>query len=159
MFSDLQWGCDFLCTFNGVVPILEERAYTPVSIDACSTGAGGVYGSQWYHVAWRDCPSVESLHINHLEVLALEPAARLFGAAWRNRQVTVYSDNQAAVAIINKGSTRSRVVIVSCRGRWPRLAIPTHPHRQCFDRLSALTSSLTTSLHSGFGVVSATGLQ
>ena len=115
MFSDLQWWCDFLCTFNGVVPILEERAYTPVSIDACSTGAGGVYGSQWYHVAWHDCPSVESLHINHLEVLALEPAARLFGAAWRDRQVTVYSDNQAAVAIINKGSTRNSHVMRSLR--------------------------------------------
>ena len=48
-------------------------------------------------------------------MFALEPAARLFGAAWSGRQVTVYSDNQAAVGIINKGTTRNKQVMHSLR--------------------------------------------
>ena len=115
MRSDLQWWSDFLTTFNGVVPILEQRQYTPVTIDACLTGAGGVYAGDWFHVAWKDCPDVASLHINHLEVLTLEPAAALFCEAWRDRLVTVYSDNQAAVGIINKGSTRNALVMRALR--------------------------------------------
>ena len=81
MHSDLQWWSDFMATFNGVVPVLEERLYTPVSIDACRSGGGGFYGSDWFHVAWRDCPDVAPLHINHLEVLSLEPAMLLFCSA------------------------------------------------------------------------------
>ena len=115
MRSDLQWWFDFINTFNGVVPILEERAYTPVTVDASLSGGGGVYGADWFHVAWRDCPDIERLHINYLEVLVLEPAARVFGAAWSNRLVTVYSDNQAAVGIINKGTAKNEHVMRSLR--------------------------------------------
>lgn len=113
--SDLYWWYDYLCVFNGSVPIIEERAYTPVSIDACRTGAGGFYRNEWYHVSWDDCPDVKDAHINHLEVLALEPAARLWGESWRNRSVVCYSDNQCAVGIINKGSTRDKNVMRSLR--------------------------------------------
>lgn len=113
--SDLYWWYDYLRVFNGSVPIIEERAYTPVSIDACRTGAGGFYGSRWYHVGWEDCPDVKDAHINHLEVLALEPAARLWGEEWRNRSVVCYSDNQCAVGIINKGTTRDEAVMRSLR--------------------------------------------
>lgn len=83
MKSDLYWWYDYLRIFNGSIPIIDERAYTPVSIDACRTGAGGFYGSDWYNVGWDDCPNVKEAHINHLEVLALEPAARLWCENWR----------------------------------------------------------------------------
>lgn len=58
---------------------------------------------------------MKDLHINHLEVLALEPAARLWCESWRNRSVTCYSDNQCAVGIINKGTTRNEKVMHSLR--------------------------------------------
>lgn len=113
--DDLLWWYDYLRVFNGSVPIIEERAYTPVSIDACRSGGGGFHGNAWYHVAWDDCPDVKEAHINHLEVLALEPAARLWCESWRNQKVTCYSDNQCAVAIINKGTTRDEAVMRSLR--------------------------------------------
>lgn len=115
MKSDLYWWYDYLRVFNGSVPIIEERNYTPVSIDACGSGAGGFYGSVWFHVSWGDCPDLEGAHINHLEVLALEPAARLWCEQWRNRNVTCYSDNQCAVGMINKGTTRDETVMKSLR--------------------------------------------
>lgn len=106
---------DYLRVFNGSVPIIEERAYTPVSIDACRTGAGGFYRGDWYHVDWDHCPDVKDAHIDHLEVLALELAARLWGESWCNRKVVCYSDNQCAVGIINKGTTRDEAVMHSLR--------------------------------------------
>lgn len=115
MKADLHWWSDYLRVFNGSIPIMEERAYTPVTIDACRSGAGGFYRDQWYHLSWDDCPDVKDLHINHLEVLALEPAVRLWCESWRNRSVTCYSDNQCAVGIINKGTTRNEKVMHSLR--------------------------------------------
>ena len=89
VYSALQWWCDFPHTFNGVVPLLEEWAYVPLTIGACTTGAGWVFGSEWFQVAWRDDQDV-----------ALQPAACLFVAAWRGKKVTVYRDNQATVALL-----------------------------------------------------------
>lgn len=66
---------------------------------------------------------MKDAHINHLEVLALEPAARIWCKAWRDRCVTCYSDNQCAVRIINKGTTRDPVVMRSLRGVFWQSAI------------------------------------
>lgn len=113
--GDLLWWSDYLRVFNGSIPIIESRAYTPVTIDACRSGAGGFHGNQWYHVSWEDCPDVRDAHINHLEVLALEPAARLWCESWRNKKVVCYSDSECAVGIINKGTTRDEAVMNSLR--------------------------------------------
>ena len=55
------------------------------------------------------------LHINYKEVMALEPAVAAWGYLWRNRKVYVHCDNQAAVAIINKGTCRNDLVMDSLR--------------------------------------------
>ena len=115
MLLDVCWWLDFLAVFNGSAPIIEHRQYTPVQIDACTTGAGGFYNGLWYHLKWKDWSGTDHLHINMKEVLALEPAARLWGHLWANRLVTVYSDNTAAVSIINKGTTKDPRVMDSLR--------------------------------------------
>ena len=112
---DVKWWLDFLAVFNGSAPIIDHRQYTPVQIDACGSGAGGFYNGAWYHLRWPDWSGTEHLHINMKEVLALEPAARLWGHLWRDRQVTVYSDNTSAVSIINKGTTKDPRVMHSLR--------------------------------------------
>ena len=55
------------------------------------------------------------LHIKFKEVLALEPAVRRWGHLWVNHKIIVHSDNQAVVAIINKGSCRHPLVMDSLR--------------------------------------------
>jgi hypothetical protein len=112
---DIYWWLDFLSIFNGTSPIVEYRAYTPVTIDACKRAAGGYYQGQWYNLQWKDWDETQDLHINMKEVLALEPAAQLWGHTWKDRLVTVYSDNRAAVSMINKGTSKCHIALSSLR--------------------------------------------
>ena len=117
MMLDIRWWLDYVSVFNGSVPILDYRVYIPVQIDACTAAGGGYFAGDYYHLMWEHCEQqVADLHINMKEVLALEPAARLWGHMWKDRMVTVYSDNQAAVSIINKGTSKCPIAMRSLRG-------------------------------------------
>lgn len=48
-------------------------------------------------------------------MLALEPAAHLWAPAWANKVIYVHSDNQCAVAVINRGTSREPTVMSSLR--------------------------------------------
>ena len=113
--ADLRWWSDYLVTFNGHIPLLDHRSYIPVAVDACKSGCGGVFQDSIFHLNWDYCPDVKGKHINHLEVLALEPAVRLWGPSWQDSVVHVYSDNQVAVSAINKGSSKDPHVMNSLR--------------------------------------------
>ena len=114
MRADINWWLLFLPTFNGCMPMVEERPACPVSIDACGLAAGAHYLGSWLYTPW-EAEVRDNLHINHKEVLALEPAAAFWAPHWRNRKVYVHSDNQAAVAIINRGSSKHPAVMDSLR--------------------------------------------
>ena len=115
MSAHLDWWVRFMAVFNGCVPILDRRVHTSVSIDACTAGGGGYHNGDWFHFCWDQWEGTSDLHINYKEVLSLQPAAELWGHTWRDRAVTVYSDNQAAVAIINKGSAKDPRMMTSLR--------------------------------------------
>ena len=51
------------------------------------------------------------LHINFKETLAIVYAAIRWGQLWTNHHDIVHSDNLAAVAILNKGTTRNTKVM------------------------------------------------
>ena len=115
MREDLLWWMIHMEHFNGTMPIAESRPTSSVCIDACDSGGGGYHDGDWYHVAWRDWPEVQGHHINYKEVMALVPAVSLWGHAWRGKQVWVYSDNQAAVAIFNRGTAKDPRVMEALR--------------------------------------------
>jgi len=58
---------------------------------------------------WKD------LHINHKETLAICLAATRWGHQWQNKRVIIHSDNQAAVQIINKGTTANDLIMYELR--------------------------------------------
>ena len=116
MAQDLRWWGEFSAGFNGRSPIIDNRAPIALSIDACNSGAGGYCEGDWYHLQWSDWPGVANHHINYKEVLSLVPAVAIWGNSWANRRVTVYSDNQAAVAIINRGTAKDPLVMDYLRG-------------------------------------------
>jgi hypothetical protein len=72
--QDLSWWIKCLSFFNGTCRF---RCDIPLpnycfSTDACSTGAGGFFGDDWYHVNWvLDCPELVGHHINELELVAV----------------------------------------------------------------------------------------
>lgn len=113
--EDIQWWLNYLDGFNGTMGMIEDRACAPVTIDACNKAAGGVFGDAFFHLPWDRWPGTSNHHINIKEVLALEPAAFLWGRKWANKHIYVHSDNQCAVAIINKGTNANTDVMLSLR--------------------------------------------
>ena len=74
--------------------------------------AGPVFSGDWLHYKFGcESPTLSALHINHKEALAVCLAAERWTPAWANKQVLVSCDNQAAVGMINKGSTGSPLVM------------------------------------------------
>ena len=70
----------------------------------------------WVYTPWEWAgPEFSSLHINYKEVLALEPAASLWAPLWANKKIFIHTDNQAAMAMINKGSCKNPLVMQSLR--------------------------------------------
>ena len=108
---DIQWWTEVAATHNGCTKILCNEPITPVCIDACLQGGGGYHAGQWYSVAYNQWPGTDQLSINYKEVLALVPACHIWAPLWENKRVYIYSDNQAAVAIINRGAAKEKTVM------------------------------------------------
>ena len=114
-YADIQWWCDFLQTFNGKHLFLSQNR-VEVATDACPMAARAVFSGDWlYNNFGCESPTLSALHINHKEALAVCLAAERWAPAWANRQVFVFCDNQAAVGMINKGSTSSPLVMQALR--------------------------------------------
>lgn len=123
MKADIQWWLDFLPSFNGQMPMVDNRPAAPVSIDACTTGAGAFYLNQFVYTPWDTAwPQAAREHINHKEVLALYPAVCAWAADWQNKKIYVHCDNQAACGIINRGHSKHPLVMAVLRQIW-RLSV------------------------------------
>lgn len=113
--EDLCWWMDFMSVFNGSLPIRDSRPQSPVVLDACPIAGGAVYEGHWLYVPWRGWAGMERKHINCKEILILEPAAHIFGPFWRNKSITVYTDNTTAMACINKRRSDDEQVMASLK--------------------------------------------
>lgn len=113
MKLDILWWLDFMQYFNGTMEIMEYRPSTSLSIDACKVAAGAFHNGDFIYTPWSK--ETSSLPINYLEVLSLEPAVQRWAHLWANKRVFVHCDNQAACAIIRKGSSKHPVVMQSLR--------------------------------------------
>ena len=108
---DIQWWKDFLAQFNSTRIFLDTLPVVDVHTDACSVAAGAFFKGDWfYHNFFLDSAAHKLLHINHKETLAIILAAKRWHQAWSNKHVIIHSDNEAAVHIINKGSTDNPVM-------------------------------------------------
>ncbi|CAG2192937.1 unnamed protein product [Mytilus edulis] len=77
ILHDIHWWYNFMATFNGKSVLLNTDPVTSVYTDACNTGAGGVFGTDWFYVNWKeDFPFAQSLHINEQEALAVALAVK-----------------------------------------------------------------------------------
>lgn len=115
MRADLSWWICFAKSFNGILPMIDYRDHTAVCIDACPIAAGAFFKGQCMYLPWEKWPGTQQLHINYKEVLTLEPAAATWCHQWCNKHVRVHCDNQAAVAIINKGTSKDPFVMAALR--------------------------------------------
>ena len=80
--------------------------------DASFEAAGAFFHGDWRYFNFvAESDLLTDLHINYKEVLAVVMAAENWSNQWSNRCSIIHSDNQAAVSIINKGSTKNPIVM------------------------------------------------
>ena len=111
-FKDLDWWLQFLEVFNGQCPFHDSRPITNLHTDACSSGIGAVFGEDWFYSNLLvDAPELAPLHINFKEALCIVFALRRWAPFLRDKTINIFCDNTAAVAMLNKGTTRNRVMM------------------------------------------------
>ena len=111
-YADIQRWHEFWKTFNGKRLFLFQQQ-VEVATDAYHIGAGAVCSGDWLCNYSFCCESsrLSALHINHKEALAVCLAAERWTPVWASKHVLVSCDNQAAVGMVNKGSTGNPLVM------------------------------------------------
>lgn len=112
---DVKWWLDFSSQWNGKEMMIDP---TPIGstrfvTDASRIGICAVFDSEFI-VRYND-ETTDSWHINDLECLAVFLAAKRWAPRWRNRHLVVESDNTTTVAAINRGSSRSTLIMAMLR--------------------------------------------
>lgn len=109
--ADVDWWLRFAPTWNGHAIMLDQ-----VQIDArrfvvdTSKLACAAAFDLLFIVRVHDALTLP-WHINDKELLSIYLAALQWGSEWKNRHVVVSCDNTTAVAAINKGSSRSPLIM------------------------------------------------
>ena len=114
--KDLFWWQKFLYQFNGKRLLHDKVPIADVETDASNEAVGFYFRGDWaYSFLPADAPDIAPLHINFKEAFAIFLAARRWASLWANHHVIVKCDNQAAVAMINKGTTANPIVMTWLR--------------------------------------------
>lgn len=115
-YRDLLWWDQFLDTFNGSRSFIEKKPIVDVYTDASLKAAGAFFRGDWLYTNFIvDTPHLMHMHINHKEVLAIVFAALRWCKSWQNQHVIIHTDNMAAKAIINKGTTNNSTIMAFLR--------------------------------------------
>lgn len=116
--EDLKMWALFLKNWNGVSFFKESMCTTSNELelytDASSTiGHGGYFKNQWFCEKWHpEMPKLqESLSMAFLELYPIVVAAVLWGKFWEGKRIVFLCDNEATVAIINKGRSRELCIM------------------------------------------------
>jgi hypothetical protein len=116
---DMQMWRTFLATWNGVSFFLEaefvDSSTLGLSTDASGTiGYGGYWQGQWFQGHWPDHLNLEKgsdVSIAYMELYPIMVAALLWGEQWCRKKIVFLCDNQATVAIVKKGRSKSSLIM------------------------------------------------
>jgi len=106
--ADIEWWYVFGTSWNGISILHSVNKANPafsLTTDASgSWGCGGFSGSMWFSLPWNSIGA--SLHITVQELIPITLAAALWGKYWSGYSVQVWCDNEAAVNIINRNTSK-----------------------------------------------------
>ena len=108
--SDIRWWHRLLSDWNGKSFFLSSR-WTPTPdiqlfTDASGTiGWGACYGNRWLHDKWS--PHQATHNIVWKVLYAIAAACASWGDEWQRMRILVYCDNEAVVACLTSGTSRS----------------------------------------------------
>jgi hypothetical protein len=106
--SDLEWWHLFAASWNGVsIMFNANKLQCDLSIvsDASGNwGCGAFSGDRWFQLKWP--AELQDSNITVKELVPIMLAAGTWGRQWNGKNVMAHCDNEAVVAIINKGDSR-----------------------------------------------------
>ena len=108
----------FLDNFNGRAFFPSSRWETSSTLElytdaAPSKGYSAVFGRHWFGGALPD--AWHSFNITFLELFPIVLAAHIWGSSMTNRYVLFFRDNAVLVDIINKQTSKHKLVVVLLR--------------------------------------------
>lgn len=127
--GDLSWWHRFLEQFNGV-SMIPESAWTEswsgeyqLFTDASGLGFGARWGNKYLYGVWgeeqkRKVQRDSGLAITVLELCGIATAALTWGHLWTGKRLIVRCDNTGAVAALNSGFCRDRLLMELVREMW-----------------------------------------
>ena len=104
--KDIQWWVDFLPLWNGVGMFQDDIVSSndiKLFTDASFLGLGGYYDGQWFSVPFNN---TKNHSISYLELLAIVVSVFCWGDDWCNKQIVLFTDNEAIVHIWSSGSCK-----------------------------------------------------
>ena len=101
---------------QGARELTKYRHYFVAATDASGTwGWGGHWGQEEAAGKWGS-DDLDTEHITVKELKAILMAVRLWGEQWRGGRVLIYTDNTAAMAIVNSGRAKAEQARDTLRG-------------------------------------------
>lgn len=129
--ADIEAWKIFIDNFNGKSFFLSDKwqssdFYKLYTDAAGSIGYAAVFGSWWFAKKWM--VDTSHYHITVKELFPIILALEIWGKHMQNSKVLFLSDNQAVVEIINKKSSRDKVLMKLIR----RLVVTSMTHNILF---------------------------
>jgi hypothetical protein len=116
MMEDIKWWDSFMSTFNGVAAFICDKSITPVLTDSCLYAGGTFHNGNFFYTVWEaDIPESKDLCINYKETLIVALAMQRLAHLCANKVVWLYTDNQCAVASLNKCMSKNEIVMKAMR--------------------------------------------
>jgi hypothetical protein len=118
MHGDLSIWSTFLDSFNGQVYFLDQEWTSDESLQlftdssgALELGCGAFFHGEWCYLGWSSCWQEILGDMTFLELVPVVLAVYLWADKLANKKVILHIDNQALVAILNKQSSKSKLVM------------------------------------------------
>ena len=103
--ADIEWWRMFARSWNGINFLPFARAQITLTSDASgSWGCGAFYEARWFQFQWSDL--LRPQNIAAMELLPILLASAMWGSNWQAHHILCQCDNQAVVAVLNKGSAK-----------------------------------------------------
>lgn len=121
MRQDLLWWNTFLPLFNGVSVITPDEwsfANLRFSTDACMVRGGATCLDKCITFAFPDPVISVATHISALELFTIVVAVKFWAPVLQHQRFIISCDNEAAVTVINSGSTRDPFMQRCLRELW-----------------------------------------
>ena len=122
MRQDILWWNTFLPLFNGVSVIKPAEwlfvNLRLISTDACKVWGGATCLDKCITVPFPDFVLSAATHISALELFTIVVAVKFWASILQHQRFIILCDNEAAVTVINSGSTRDPFMQGCLRELW-----------------------------------------